>query len=244
MSCEYEIAVVEGLKCGARAPVSIDKKMTLGDQFDCDIVLGGMVIHDADISAPTDPTRTTLQYISENDEFSLQVVEGEIQLGELTLSAGSTTEIEPGAPVQIAGSTFVLSKVVQASSAPLPQAEQTPSNDDEEITPIPIKSNSLLKKAGFAAALSLSIAAGLTYWIDGKYFSVTAHDRATQFLNEVITRPEYAQLSIEQSGNDTIKVVGHVQQRAQLHQLREALNGTEHIVFVDVSVGEMLMVRC
>jgi len=146
-------------------------------------------------------------------------------------------------PVHIAGSTFVLSKIVQASAAPVDESteiQQDPQTEDIDSDITPKKSSGLIKKAGVAAVICLSIAAGLTYWIDGKYFTVTPHERAAQFVSQVIASPEYAHLSLEQAGNGNIKVVGHVQQRAQLHKLRNSLVGMERMVFIDVSVGEIM----
>ena len=239
MRHHYELAVIAGHKSGARTPVFSDRRISIGDQYDCDIVLGGLATPDSSLAGNDVPIRITLHHDSNSGVFSLQVVEGSLLLDNVTVSTGSAVEVTPGSPVEIAGSTFVISKIVQASSAPsAPIIEHVDNQPAPSVAPS--SPNSAIRKFGMAATVCVAIACGSAYWIDDKYFGITAHDQAIILLQRLMVRPEYSQLELLQSGDGAIQVVGHVHKRANLQQLRNSLSGMEQTVYVDVSVGEIM----
>jgi len=253
MNPAYTLSVVDGLKKGASVHLELDARLVIGDQIDCDIVLGDVAMLDDLLGDNArEPARTTLRHDSTAGTFLLQQVSGSVLLDGTAIAEGSEINVPLDTPVEIAGSVFVLNQHGQQAAEPVPNADHQlidVSDSSESANAAEAKveddleskqSNNRMMHLGIAAAFCIALAAVLTIWMDGKGLSVTAHDRASSLLAQLMEAPEYSQLELEQSGSGAIKVTGFVQQRAELQQLRKSLNGMEQTVFVDVSVGEIM----
>ncbi|MEE9335090.1 MAG: hypothetical protein V3U65_13460 [Granulosicoccaceae bacterium] len=248
MNCQYELTVIDGFKSGASAPVRPGAQLTIGDQIDCDIVLGELSNLDGLSKDRIEPSRATIRHNSASDAFSIQQLRGSVLVGGLAIAEGAAIDVALGTSVEIAGSMFVLHEIEQANSVlcAMPTADRESKAEPVDSSLLqapkvaPKKTDNTFKYFGIAAAVCVAITAGLTYWIDSRALNSTEHDRASNLLLQIMAGAEYSQIELQQSGDGAIKVVGYVQQRSDLQLLRQSLHGMEKTVFVDVRVGEIM----
>jgi len=107
--------LIEGQKHGARTPISDSKLTSVGNDYDCDVMLGLPGIEHAlalpgaeneQKKLPVDFPKLEMQ--QHEGRVFLKVVRGNIQVGQKTLSEGGQSELLPDTPVKLGNSVFVV----------------------------------------------------------------------------------------------------------------------------------------
>jgi len=262
MTEPLELLVIEGQKHGARAPVSTSDITSVGNDYDCDVMLGLPGIEHALTSADSDnqpklPNEYPKVEIKQHEgRLLLRVVRGNIQVGQDVLSEGGHSELSPDTPVTLGNSVFVV-----GPSTALQVIDKQPGlsdNRDMATSDTTALVAELVQQSGAESAAIkpkqrvvsvMNAVAALCVVVGGiiAFVNYGQSDRRTQVdatktVSAQLERGGFAGLSVAFLDDNAVLVNGFLESRSQLYEARTLLqSSTNAVIEWDVQLGETLV---
>jgi len=269
MTEPLELVVIEGQKHGARAPISESGLTSVGNDYDCDVMLGLPGIeHALALSNPENQQKKMpadypkLEMKQHEGRLLLRVVRGNIQVGEKMLAEGGQSELLPDTPVTLGDSVFVAgpTSALQVVESQLAQKDQTSLSDNQELATTSsetsmaesveqteVESTEVKpKKRGFnfmtALATLCVVVGGIVTYVNYGQSNEPPKPDASKLVAAELERGGYAGLSVALLENDSVLVNGFLDSRAELVEVRTLLQSSSNTTIEwDVRLGETLV---
>jgi len=142
MTEPLELLVVEGQKQGARTPISESELTSVGNDYDCDVMLGlpgiehalALTNSEGQQKSPVDYPK--LEMKQHEGRLLLRVVRGNIQVGEKVLAEGDQSELLPDTQVTLGDSVFIAgpTSALQTVKNELNQKAQLSQEDQPDLS--------------------------------------------------------------------------------------------------------------
>ncbi len=262
MTEPLELLVIEGQKYGARASISDTELTSVGNDYDCDVMLGLPGIEHA-LALPNSESQKKLpvdfpklEMKQHEGRVLLRVVRGTIKVGQETLSEGGKSELHPDTPVTLGNSVFVV-----GPTSALQKVENQPGqSDSQEVTTTTtdatnaesavqteVKTTNVKPKKRavgllYSVAVLCVIAGGIAAIVNyGNSGNVVQPDASKSVAAE-LERGGYSSLSVALLDNDAVLVDGFLESRAELYEVRNLLQAsTNATIEWDIKLGETLV---
>ncbi|MBX2885004.1 MAG: hypothetical protein KTR32_33920 [Granulosicoccus sp.] len=233
---QMDLVVAEGVQQGARFSLQERRPVTVGIRFDCDVVLEPQVLADKKTIIPGH--EPVLRLLREGQEVQIEVVSGDIHVGQRTMSPGESSPLLPGDSVRVGNSSCVLETVRQNVANAETQIERGSMNQSfspQKRRKPPIR---LTLAGGFILGV-LFVVIGISEYA-GLSDNGSSDEPRLPDLATLLPVEGFEQIVVEQSSGKAAEITGFVAGRAQFKQLTSLISPYAHRVNVDISVGEEL----
>ncbi len=265
MTEPFELLVIQGQKQGARAPVSDSKLTSVGNDYDCDVMLGLPGIEHA-LALPNSENQKKLpvdfpkmEMKQHEGRLLVRVVRGNIKVGQETLSEGGQSELRPDTPVTLGDSVFVVgptsalqtveNQIDVSGSQDVVTSDATNATTNAQPTEETEVDQVNAKPKNRAAAGLMYVVAGLCIVVGGAVAilnygnaSNATEPDASKVVAAELERGGFASLSVALLENDAVLVNGFLESRAELHEVRNLVqSSTDATIEEDIQLGEELV---
>ena len=226
LSTELELRVLEGAQGGARAPLAPG----IGS-----VLAAGNDGRGADIVLRDDPAAAArVRVTPKGAQALLEVLEGQVQLGEQVLATGATVPWAMGAPLRVGASVVAFGP---AGDAPWPQdmaAHAEPGRHEPARAASVRRSGAWLVPAGLALTLACGAALGLAHVASAPRVAV----EEPVPLAVALKGSEFAALETSRDAGGQMELRGRLSTVAQRTRLDTWLAGRQFAPLVSVQVDE------
>ena len=223
----FELAVVEGRAAGARAPLSSDSVTTIGDSFDCDIVLRGL-------PGTFDPDQegNRIGILKEGEYCRVQVLLGSVAVDERIVTAGDSFTVSADDTLRIGTELFKV----------LPAAEQSVDSETGLATQQPVADRRPARRFATLAGTALLglclVVAGVAGYLDQQAPNSQASVNIPS-LGALLAGAGFSNLEVVPAADDSYRIRGRVANRARQIELKKLVATHGTAAQLDVSVDEV-----
>jgi type III secretion protein D len=230
-----ELRVLEGPQGGARAPLSAGVDCVVAAQADGQGAGADIVLREERVA----PARVRVQ--ADLAQATLEVLAGEVRLGDQTLAAGQQATWMPHAPLQIGSSVVAFGRACDDDWKPGAPAEtasaEAPDDDTPAPTPTPLRRRAEVWLASLGAGVLLSCVGALWMAHVAAAPAPVAMDPAAALVT-ALRGSEFTALEASRSADGRITLRGRVSTQAQRALLDAWLTERRLAPTVEVWVDE------
>jgi len=227
MNESLELLVIEGPKQGARAPISASEVTSVGNDYDCNVMLGlpgiehALALPNAENQKKLPSDYPKLEMKKHEGRLLIRVVRGSIQVGQKLLDEGGQAELQPD------NATANSTSVVQTAATP---TAKKPTKRTFNVV---------------SAVASLCIVVGgAVAFVNYGQTNNEAVPEVSKTVAAELERGGFSGLSVTLLDNDTVAVNGFLQSRAELVEARNLLQSTSSaLIEWDVQLGQQRRYR-
>ena len=266
MTEPLELLVIEGQKNGARTRISDTDVTSVGNDYDCDVMLGlpgvehALALPGAEKKEKLPVDYPKLEMKQHEGNLLVRVVRGNVQVGQKTLSEGGQAALQPDTPVTLGNSVFVVGPssalpTVSSTTDSVEDASQGHENANQD-TEAGVAINqgetdsadaeTKPKKRGIslmnAVAALCVVVGGVVAFVNYEHSGDSTQPDASETVSAQLEQAGYTGLTVSLLDGDTVLVNGFMESRAELYEARSLLQtSTDALVEWDVKLGETLV---